>query len=122
MGQYDAVATRTLAAITKKGAAVLFGVAAGNVYNPLTDTWSGGTVSFATGRAVEIPGDPNRFQALGLVLTNPVTLLVAAQGLTIEPAPGMSLTWGGVGYTIMNVDRVAPDGETLLLYTVIAAA
>lgn len=123
--QYNAVAERTRAVIAKKGADVVFvDLDEGSgAYNPLTDTWSGGpTATAVTGAAVEVPGDPDRFAALGLVLANPVVLLVAATGLEITPAPGMAFTWGGVTYTIKNVEKVAPDGVTVVLWTLIGSA
>ena len=119
MGQYDAVAQRALAAIAKKGGAVTFpGTGTAGTYNPLTDTWSGGSAGAdVVGRAVQIEGDLDRFAALKLVLSNPVTLMIAAAGLTVTPAIGMPFIWAGVRYTIKDKDEVAPDG-TPILYTV----
>lgn len=116
-GKYDAVATRALATIARKGSPVTFGATTGGTYNPLTDTWSGGTASAITGQAVQIEGDPDRFAALNLVLVNPVTLLVAAKDLDVAPEPGMTFTWASKVYTIKDVDPTAPDGVAVL-YTV----
>lgn len=122
MGKYDAIAQRALETITKKGGPVTFpGAGTPAVYDPATDTWSGGSSSVATGRAVQIESDPDRFAALKLVLTNPVTLMIAAAGLSVTPAPGMQMTWAGTTYAIKDVDPIAPDG-TPIIYTVIGSA
>jgi hypothetical protein len=114
---YDAVSSRALATITRKGAAVTFPGGGAPIYDPATDTFSGGGGTAVTGRAVQIDGDPDRFAALSLVLVNPVTLLVAAMGLAIVPAPGGTFVWAGKTYTIKDVEPVAPDG-TSIIYTI----
>lgn len=119
---YAPQAASALATITRKGAAVTFPDATGTapVFDQTTETWTAGTLTDVTGRAVEIPGDPNTYQALSLVQSNPVTLLLAASGLTITPAPGMSFTWAGTAYTVRLVSPLAPDG-TPVIYTVVGA-
>jgi hypothetical protein len=119
MSIYAATATRTLATIKKKGAPVVFdGAGTPATYDPLTDLWSGGSPAQATGSAVQVPGDPDQFRALSLVLVNPVTLLVAASGLAIVPVPGNTFTWAGTKYTVRHSEPVAPDGVPIL-HTVI---
>lgn len=115
MSIYDAISARALKTIAKKGADVTFpGTNTGAVYDPATDTWSGGSSSAVTGKAIQTTGDPDRFAALNLVLTNPVTLLVAASGLAVTPAPGMTFTWAGINYTVKDVETTAPDGVAIL--------
>jgi hypothetical protein len=125
-GKYDAVAERTLKVIAKKGGDVVFpGAIPGvpGVYNPLSDTWTGGTgATDATGKAVQIPDDPERFAAIGLVTQNPVTLLVAAKNLGITPTPGRAFTWASRTYTIKDVEAVDPAGDGAVMYTVIGGA
>lgn len=120
--RYDGAATRALATIEAKGAAVSFapgGSAAGSMYDPLTNQWSGGSSDSWPGSAVQIPGDPDRFAALKLMLTDPITLLVAAKNLTAAPTPGMSMVWDGVLYTVKDVEPVAPAGSaSAIVYTV----
>lgn len=117
------LATRVLAAITKHGAEVTFpGAPGGAVYDPATDTWSGGTPGEdATGRAIQKKDDPERFAALGLTMANAITLLVAAEGIAIEPAPGTTFTWAGTTYTATTVEPMAPKG-TAIYYEVTGAA
>lgn len=102
---YDPVATRALATITRKGGPVVF----------LSDQFTGGSIATdVTGRAVEIPGDPDVYLALGLIGSNPVTLLVAAKDLTITPKPGVRFTWVSTTYTVKTATPVAPDGTPIL--------
>jgi hypothetical protein len=72
------------------------------------------------GKAVQIESDPQRLAARNLVLTDPLTLLVAAAGLSVVPTPGMTEGWAGVERTIKDVETVAPDG-TPILYVIVAA-
>jgi len=117
---YDATATRTLATITAKGAAGVFTAGTPPIYDPLTGEWSGGTLGPVPFRAVQIPDDPARFTALGLILIDPVTLMVAAKSLVTTPTPGMPMLWAGVNYSVKNCEAVAPDGVPIL-FTVIGS-
>jgi hypothetical protein len=112
---YDPISQRALDTISKKGATVTFpGTNTGAVYDPATDTWSGGSTTAVAGKAVQTKGDVDRFKALNLVLVNPVSLLIAAKNLAVTPLPGMTFTWAGKNYTIKDVDPVAPDGVPIL--------
>lgn len=119
---YAGIAQRALAQITRKGAAVVFPSASGRVYDEDTDRWIAGTPTTITGRAVQTEGDPDRFSALGLVLTDPVTLLVAGIGFTdaagasvaFEPALGAAFDWVGKRYTVRDLNPTAPDGSAIV--------
>lgn len=112
---YDPVSARALVTITAKGATVTFARAgSGGVYDPVTDTWSGGSDAPASGKAVQIPDNPLRFQALGLTTANAITLLIAASGLSITPVPGDVFGWSGTFYTAKDCEAVAPDGVPIL--------
>lgn len=107
---YDPISVRTLALITKKGAPIVF----------LSDAWNGGPISAdTTGYAVEIPGDPDTYFALGLVASNPATVLVAASDLGVTPQPGTAFTWASKRYVVKTATPVAPDGVPIL-WTLIA--
>ncbi len=119
MSIYAPEAESALLMITEAGGIVSFpGTATSAVYDGATDTWSGSPSSDATGRAVQIDSDPDRFRALGLTLANSVTLLIAALNLSVTPRPGMYITWAGITYSIKDVEAVAPDGVPIM-YTVI---
>lgn len=118
MGRYDATAQRALAAIQRAGSTVTFPASDTGTpptYNPVTDAFTGGTDGEdVIGRAVQIDGDPDRWSTLGLTLSNPVTLMVAARGLAITPTVGMPFTWAGTDYIVRDVDSEAPDGVPII--------
>ena len=89
----------------------------------------GGTVTFivdpsdVNGKAVQDENDAEVLSAMGLVARSVVTLLVAAAGLSITPAPGMLFDWAGKRWAIppdaKAVDTLAPNGTDVVLYTII---
>lgn len=123
MSVYAAVAQRSLATIKRKGGKVVFpGAIVGTppTYDPTTDTYSGGTPpTDAVGHAVKDQSDPDRYRALSLVLVNPVTLVVAGEGLPITIVPGMPMVWAGRAYTVRNVDDINPAGDKVIAWLVI---
>lgn len=115
VSKYDAIAARAAGTIAEKGADVSFpGTATGGTYDWQTDTFTGPGSADATGKAVQVEGDPDRFAALGLKLVNPVSLMIAAHGLTVTPVPGMPIVWAGKSYTLKDVEPVAPDGTPII--------
>ena len=90
----------------------------GRVYNEDTGTWTPGTDQTATGYAVQVPDNPEHRLAMGLQLTDPITLRVPADGLALTPSPKMRMTFAGRTYEVKSVEAVAPDGGPFL-YTVI---
>ena len=93
-----------------------------STYAPSTDTKTPGTAQ-ACGVALRVKPrytDVMRLQAQGLVLIDPVTLLVAADGLAFDPQPGDTFVWGCISYTVRSVDVTAPDG-TPILYKVVGS-
>ena len=121
MSRYDRAVTLALKAITQKGGPIVFpGAGTPPVYNRATDTWSGGVAgSDVIGQAIQIPDNPERFAALNLAIVNPVTIMVAGSGLTITPLVGMPFVWGTRSYVIKDVESLAPDGVTNVLWTII---
>lgn len=98
--------------ITEFGAAIVF----------LADAWKGGSIaSDTTGQAVEIPGDPDEYRALGLVASNPCTVYVAAKGLGLTPAPGVAFRWASREYTVKAATPLQPDGDPIF-WTLIGAS
>ena len=66
-------------------------------------------------------GDPLRYQALGLSLTENPTLVFTPTTYGETPQPGDSVVWpaNGTTYCVEDVDPVAPDGVTILARVVI---
>lgn len=85
------------------------------------------TETTIAGTGVEVPGLPERYAALGLILSTMPTLLFrpTATGLRANTAdfvqPGDGVTWAGKAYTVKDVDATAPDGFVLEARIVIAA-
>jgi hypothetical protein len=125
VSQYDALAQRALALIARKGAAIAFVVVTAGTPDPTTGLPPTSTSTTVMGSAVEVPGDladREQYIALGLVQLNPVTLYVAGSGLAATPAPGMGILWAGKSYTIKLATRVAIDGQSVILWTLVAVA
>jgi hypothetical protein len=108
--RYNTIAKRALATITKKGATCTL----------IADAWKSGDIAAdIAAKAIEIPGDPDTYQALNLVAMNPVTLLIAAYGLTARLKAGVQFRWGGEIYTTKLATPLVPDGETFILWTLV---
>lgn len=75
-----------------------------------------------SGVAMRVKGDPLRYQALGVVEIDTVTLLFAASTYGDEVRPGDTVRWPGSPilptegrpYTVRDVDPVAPDGHAII--------
>ena len=74
-----------------------------------------------TGSAIQVRGDPRRYQALGLVLTDMPTLFFSPTTYGDAPEPGDTVTWptGGHTWTVKDVDPIAPDGVLIAARIVI---
>lgn len=112
---YTAVASRAQATLSRKGGTVTFSRGGQAVYDPATDTWSGGTVAPVSAPAVQVRSNPMMLLAAQLVITTPVTLIVAGPALGgFVPQPADQFVWGGVTYTVKLVQDTAPDGGPIL--------
>jgi hypothetical protein len=107
-------ATRVRRLIERKGGTATLGTTGGQTYNPATDTFTGGAATSASVPAIETRGDADRFAALGLTLSNPVTLIIAAEAIGFAPQPGMALGWAGLTYTIRDVEPTSLDGGPIM--------
>lgn len=90
-------------------------------YDAASDT-STVTESTITGSAIQVRGDPERYRALGLVLSTMPTLFFAPTTYGETPQPGDVVTWpetGGSVYTVRDIDPIAPDGVTIAARIVI---
>jgi hypothetical protein len=90
------------------------------VYSPATDTWTAPTVTTITGNAIAVRGDPTRYRALGLVLTEAPTLFFAPTTYGETPAPGDTVTWTSIVYTVRDVAPIAPDGVTIAARVIVS--
>ena len=109
-----------LADVQDAGASVAFSLVSAGTHDPATDTWSGGSTTTVTGSAVRTAGNPERYKALELVESEAPTLFFTPDTYGSLPDQGSTVSWGGVTYTVRDVDPVAPDGTAIGAYVVIA--
>ncbi len=106
--------------------AVVFTREKPGTFDPLTETHSTPTSSSIACKAVQIDGDPDRYEALGLSLITMPTLLVIpnAVGLAANTdafvRPGDTV-WNNVTMTVKDVDPVAPSGSVVSARIVVSA-
>ncbi len=86
-----------------------------------TDDTSTVAETTITGSAIQVRGDPRRYTALGLVLSEMPTLFFSPTTYGSTPAPGDTVTWptGGSTWTVKDVDPIAPDGVLIAARVVI---
>lgn len=80
------------------------------------------TESTITGSAIQVRGDPKRYEAVGLVLQTMPTLFFTPTTYGDTPGVGDQVTWpvtNGSVYTVRDVDVIAPDGVTIAARLVI---
>lgn len=82
-------------------------------YDAATDTHTPSTQTVA-GKAVQVPGRPRRYEALGLVESKAPTLLFVPDTYGSEPELGATLPWAGEVHTVRDVEPTAPDGTLIL--------
>ena len=97
-----------------------FSFASPGTYNAAADTYSGPATTTVAGYAVRDEGDPERYRALSLSLTEAPTLLFAPSTAGSVPALGSTVTWGGVSYTVKDVDPIAPAGTAIVSKVIVA--
>jgi hypothetical protein len=110
---------RVFALLARKGQRATFARELAGDYDPLTDTFSGASSNYVTGRAMRVTGDPTRYQALELVPSEAPTLIFAPDTVGALPSPGASIAFGGVVYTVRDVVPVAPDGVALFAQIIV---
>lgn len=110
---YPQIATDALEAIKDAGRAVQFYTpASGDVYDPVTGTWSAGSAaSTIDGYGVKLNYKSYEFNEL--VQSGDVKLLYSGEA----PAIGQQIDLDSETWRVMNTNPLAPDG-TILLYKV----
>lgn len=89
-------------------------------YDAATDT-SSVVASTITGSAIQVRGDPRRYKALGLTLTDMPTLFFCPTTYGECPAVGDTVTWTSKRYTVRDVSPIAPDGVTIAARIIVGA-
>lgn len=105
--------TSALRTVTKKGAAVTFSHVTPGAYDEATDTYSSPTSVTVPGAAIQVEGQPDTYERLGLVQSSAPTLFFVPTTLGDLPLPGYAVTWAGSSCTVRDVDAIAPDGVAI---------
>lgn len=105
--------------VADAGASITFTDVTQGSYDPETDTATPSTAT-VTGSAVRVQGDPQMYEALGLVEAEPATLLFAPTTYGDTPALGSTCTWGSSTFTVRAVNPVAPDGSAIIAKVVVS--
>ena len=95
------------------------------VYDASTGTWSAPSTTTIGGSAVMVKGNPERYAALGLILTTMPTLVFTPTSYNLKAfssdfvLPGDTVVWNSATYTVKDVDPIAPDGFVIAARIVI---
>lgn len=122
MSDYAADAADVLATLAEEGGPVTLYSATPRQYNEDTGQWIGGDPISTTSSAIQLEDNPMRLQTRNLVISNPLTLMMAAAGMAFAPAPLMTVQWGDRVATVRDVEPFVPDGRTPIYYTVTGGA
>ena len=70
------------------------------------------TASTIEGDAIQVQGDPARYMALNLNITENPTLFFVPDTYGDKPEPGDTVVWPASGrtFTVRDVSEIAPDG------------
>ena len=111
---------RALADVKDNGAAVTCSLTDNSAnYNPTTGV-TVPAVTTVAGQAMRVPGDPRKYEALGLVEMQALSLLFVATTFGDTPSLDMELAFGGERFRIKHVEPLAIDGTTILSNLVVA--
>jgi hypothetical protein len=109
-----------LADVRAAGAAVTVVATLPGTHVPSTGLFTSPTTTTVAGVAIRTRGIPERYAALGLVESEAPSLLFVPDTYGAIPPLGGVLTWGGVDYTVRDVEPLAPDGTAILSRLVVA--
>lgn len=79
------------------------------------------TETTIAGYAIRDTGRPDRYARLALLPSRAPTLLFAASTYGDAVALGDVVTWGGLTYTVRDIEPVAPDGTPIVASVVVGA-
>jgi len=119
VADYSGDHASALADLRDAGAAVTF-----TRVTTVLDEATGLTVpisSTVAGFAIRDMGRPDRYHRLGLVPSRNPTLLFAASTYGNAVALGDTVTWGGIVYTVRDIEPVSVDGTDIAASVVVGA-
>lgn len=91
----------------------------GGTYDPDAG-WQENPEAGVNGKAVELPGEAQEYEALELIGTDAVTLLFVPTVMGELPRLGYDGTWAGKVRTVRQVFPIRPAGTALLARVVMA--
>lgn len=124
-GKYAVEHASALLDISAAGEAVTF-IRAAMAYNTTTGQVTPTSTTIA-GYAIQVRGKPQRYAAQGLILATMPTLLFVPSDYGLEAGtddfvlPSDVGTWSGKGYTVKDVECVAPDGIVIVARLIVSA-
>jgi hypothetical protein len=109
---YVAKHAKALAKLQEDGVPVVFvdEVIDASHYNPLTDGQTDPTVESVPGNAVEIPGNPEEYEKLELIVYQTITLLFVPTVMGQTPKIGNRVVWAGELRTVKYHFPIRPAG------------
>jgi hypothetical protein len=94
-------------------------------YDPETGLHTGESTSTITGTAIQVRGDPQRYEVQSLNLATMPTLLFSPTSYNLSAfsddfvRPGDTVVWRTVTYTVKDVEPIAPDGVVIMARIVV---
>lgn len=98
------------------------------IYDAINGVWSAppSTITIA-GNAIQVRGNPQRYQAKGLEISTMPTLFwtPATYGLrAFTPdcvLPGDTVVWAGITYSVKDVEPISPDGIVIAARIIVSS-
>jgi hypothetical protein len=110
-----------LADLAEAGAAIVFTRTVPGTIDDTLEQSGLPTTAQLSGKAMEVDGSIKRYEDLKLVASQTRTVLFAPDVLGQLPLLDDETTWGGIKYRFkQSYNQVAPDGEPILAYLIIA--
>lgn len=110
---YVAEHADALQKVDEKGAPVTFTKETPGTYDAETDEFVGPTQTTVQGHAVEIPGDPEMYEQLELILSQAITLLFVPTTIGQLPSVESTVIWAGKVFTVKEFVPIRPDGTAI---------
>ena len=120
MSTYAPDHASALADVADAGAAVTFTSTNPGTLDEATGLYTSGTTTTTAGYAVRVRGTPKTYVALSLKESEAPTLLFTPTTYGSLPSLNATVAWGGVTYTVRDVEPVAPNGTAILARVVVA--
>lgn len=109
-----------LRAVMQKGASMPLTRATASDYDAESDTLIRVATATLSGYAVEVPGNPSTYQAMGLVQSEAPSVFWVPVTYGDVPKPGDTAPCRGVTMTVKSVTPLSPDGVVIAATLILA--